>query len=229
MMMQYLDVTYLEDTTDKAVLENLCGAILHKSVKPAGICVFLRDIPLVKQQLSDQPISLVTVVNFPQGNASNREIHSQLNEAKTLGVQEVDVVIPYQEFLRDKDLDEVGYFIEMCRCELTSQKLKVILESGALTNEDVYHLSTIACEKGADFIKTSTGKFTIGATIDAVSNIMRAIKEHQSRQVGLKISGGVRTIEQAQGYIDLVQANLGQAWLTPRLLRIGASALFAQL
>ena len=58
---------------------------------------------------------------------------------------------------------------------------------------------------------------------------MRAIKEHQNRQVGLKVSGGVRTIELAQSYIDLVQANLGHTWLTPRLFRIGASALFEQL
>ncbi|MGD9592023.1 MAG: deoxyribose-phosphate aldolase [Candidatus Berkiella sp.] len=228
-MMSFLDVTYLESSTDNHVLATLCDKIKQSQVLPAGICVFLRDLAFVKQQLAKHLISFVTVANFPDGRASYSQVHSQLNEAKILGALEVDVVIPYQTFLEDRDFNAVAKFVELCRSELSHQKLKIILESGALANDDVYRLSKVACENGADFIKTSTGKISVGATLPAVEAIIKAIKEHTARPVGLKVSGGVRTKEQAQSYLDCVTTHLGSAYHSPALFRIGASTLFEAL
>ncbi len=230
-MLSFLDVTYLEDSTDSKQLETLCLAIQQAPLMPAGICVFPRDLPFVKQQLQNQTLAFVTPVNFPKGNASNAQLLSELKAALKAGATEIDAVIPYQEFLQERDFEEVGHFIEMCRLELPHYvKLKIILETGEINNpDDIYRLSTIACEKGADFIKTSTGKTTIGATLEAAQSVMKAIKEYEAkhqRKVGVKISGGVRTPEQAQEYIDQVQTILGDSWLNPSYFRIGASQLF---
>ncbi len=227
-MMQYLDVTYLDAQTDIATLTNLCEKIKRTPVKPASVCVFLRDLLFVKQLLSTQNVKFCVPINFPTGDESHPEIFSQLNSAKQSGAHEVDVVIPYQIFLRDKNFQAVGDFIEMIRSD-TTQTLKVILETGELAIDDVYKLSQIACSKNVDFIKTSTGKVKVGATELAVKAVMQAIKEYSHKKVGLKVSGGVRTVEQAQRYVDLVKENLGDEWLNPAFFRIGASSLFDEL
>jgi len=77
---------------------------------------------------------------------------------------------------------------------------------------------------GADFLKTSTGKIAIGATPEAARAMLRAIKE-VSPQAGIKVSGGVRTIEQAQQYLQLAAEIMGTEWITPEHFRIGASQL----
>ncbi len=226
-MLSYLDVTYLEDNVN-GELEKLIEQI-KANPSIAGVCVYLAELSKVKKALLHLPLSFVTVANFPHGNDLPKEIIATLQQAKKIGANEVDVVIPIRAFLEKRDPTVVGEFIDMCRQELPSQTLKVILETGALTDEDIYRLSVIACEKGADFIKTSTGKAFHGATPMAVQTMMRAIKEHTAKKVGLKISGGIRTPEQAQAYIDLVKAGLGETWLVPHLFRIGASALFQTL
>ncbi len=192
-MLHYLDVSYLEDKTDNAILEKLCMAIKRAPHTPAGICVYLRDLPFVKSLLTNQAVAFVSVINFPAGNATNQQLLAEINMAKKFGADEIDVVIPYREFLQERDFEEIGHFVEMCRLELPLVKLKVILETGEINQQDdIYGLSLIACEKGADFIKTSTGKAT-GATAQAVDSILHAIQTyHQksSRKVGLKVSRG---------------------------------------
>jgi deoxyribose-phosphate aldolase len=111
--------------------------------------------------------------------------------------------------------------------------LKVILETGELIEEGLIKKATqIAINAKADFIKTSTGKSKIGATPEAVQWMCEQIKEHYEqtgRKVGLKISGGVRTENDAIAYIKIVQEILGATWLTPDLFRIGASSLASDL
>ncbi|MBS0286553.1 MAG: deoxyribose-phosphate aldolase [Proteobacteria bacterium] len=232
-MLSMLDVTYLEDKTDNAALESLCQAIQKAPMAPAAIFVYLRDLAFVKSLLANYSIAFGVPVNFPQANKTKEQVIEELNLAKQLGADEIDVVIPYKDFLQRKDFTQIAQFVGFCRKALPTQTLKVILETGEIKQaQDIYALSIICCEQGADFIKTSTGKVAMGATLDATKSIIGAIKDYHrqsGRQVGLKVSGGVRTVAQAQSYIDQVKELLGEAWLTKEHFRIGASALFKAL
>lgn len=126
--------------------------------------------------------------------------------------------------------DVVGAEIAAIRDEIGGDALlKVILETGVLEDEQlVYDAAMIAMSAGADFIKTSTGKTSVGATADAVRTMCRAIRQYHElydRMVGIKISGGVRTDDQAREYIDIVRQELGEQWITPVLLRLGRSKI----
>jgi deoxyribose-phosphate aldolase len=107
--------------------------------------------------------------------------------------------------------------------------LKVILETGALqTAVNIKKAALMAIYSGADFIKTSTGKIEPGATPAAVYVMCQAIKDYFGKtgtRIGLKIAGGVRSSAQAVDYYSIVKEVLGKEWLTPTLLRIGASGL----
>ena len=109
----------------------------------------------------------------------------------------------------------------------TGAKLKVILETGELGSYDaIRSASTLAMLAGADTIKTSTGKTGTGATPEAVATMLDVIALDGGR-VGIKPSGGVRTVAEALGLLDLAAARLGAEWATPETFRFGASGLLA--
>ena len=144
------------------------------------------------------------------------------------GADEIDVVLNLGYFMEDnyEELsDELDEIKEACR----EAKLKVILETGALaTTENIRNAAILAVYSGADFIKTSTGKGYPGATPEAVYTMCKVIREYHQltgRQVGLKVSGGVRTAEEAVAYYTIVESLLGSEWLNRDLFRIGASRL----
>ncbi|MCX7122777.1 MAG: deoxyribose-phosphate aldolase, partial [Gammaproteobacteria bacterium] len=107
--------------------------------------------------------------------------------------------------------------------------LKVIIETGELKNSDlIERLSLALLEAGADFIKTSTGKAPLGATVEAATAILKALSAYQRQRgllKGLKVSGGVKTLEQAQIFMDLAADFFGLSYLQPYTFRIGASSL----
>ena len=109
--------------------------------------------------------------------------------------------------------------------------VKVILESGMLVKaEEVYRASLLAIFSGADFVKTSTGKSQYGATPRSAMVICNAIKDYYLQtgiNVGIKLAGGIRTVDDAVLYYTIVENMLGKEWLTPSLFRIGASAPLA--
>lgn len=108
-------------------------------------------------------------------------------------------------------------------------RLKVILESGTLqTAEHIWAASIIAMEAGADMIKTSTGKNGVGATPEAayiMALAIKAYKEKTGRKVGFKPAGGVRTVEDASLYFNIIRTVLGEEWRGTKMFRIGASGL----
>ena len=105
--------------------------------------------------------------------------------------------------------------------------LKVILESFVLSKEDIVLATNLVVASGADFVKTSTGKFG-GASMEAVA-LMASTLAQQEQSCGLKISGGVSTLEQAQGFYQQVSEILGDAFCVPEYFRFGASRLLDQL
>lgn len=147
------------------------------------------------------------------------------------GADEIDVVMNAGEMV-EGDFDRLANDLEMLCNEAGKEVIfKVIIESGMLTKpEEVYRASLLAILSGADFVKTSTGKSAYGATPKSVMVICNAIKDYYLQtgiNVGIKIAGGVRTVDDAVLYYTLVENLLGREWLTPSLFRFGASAPLA--
>jgi deoxyribose-phosphate aldolase len=144
------------------------------------------------------------------------------------GATEIDMVINRGYFLSGK-LEDCGLEIKMLKEIIGIRTLKVILETGELeTEQNITGAATLALHVGADFIKTSTGKSSVGATHEAAKAICFAIKDYYQEtgnKKGIKISGGVSTVEQALEYCEIIEGVLGEDWLQPSLTRIGASKL----
>ena len=144
---------------------------------------------------------------------------------KASGGDEVDVVLPYRA-LMDGQAAECASFLQQVRQASRPLALKVIIESGVLVSPEQIALATrLALAAGADFVKTSTGKTPISATLDAATVMLHEIAAYGAPAAGFKASGGIRTVEQAKLYLDLAAANLGVQALTPSRMRFGASGL----
>ena len=148
------------------------------------------------------------------------------------GADEIDVVMNPGYFMED-NFEELTEELQEIKESCRHAHLKVILETGALvTAENIQKASILAMYSGADFIKTSTGKGYPGATFEAAYTMCKAIKTYHSitgNKVGIKISGGVRTAEDAVRYYTIVKEILGNEWLNKDLFRIGASSLVGDI
>jgi deoxyribose-phosphate aldolase len=165
---------------------------------------------------------------FPSGQTFTSVKVSETEEAVKAGANEIDMVIDRGAFLSgdyQRVYDEIVAVKEACG----AAHLKVILETGELgTYDAVRRASILAMAAGADFIKTSTGKTQPAATLPASLVMMEAIRDfvrETGRPVGFKAAGGIRTAKQAISYLVLTYETLGSDWMTPELLRLGASTL----
>ncbi len=196
---------------------------------PAAVCVYPNFVSVVKESLTAD-VKIATVAGgFPSSQTFIEVKIAEASLAVTDGADEVDVVLNIGSFL-DNDLEEASLEIqelkEVCKDPVL---LKVILETGLLkTASLIKKASLLAIYSGADFIKTSTGKEPIGATLEAVYVMCKAIKEYNelnNNKIGIKIAGGVRTVEEAVKYYTIVKEVLGPEWLSSNYFRIGASQL----
>jgi deoxyribose-phosphate aldolase len=157
---------------------------------------------------------------------------AEVSLAVAAGADEIDIVLNCGEFL-DNNLEEVAEEIMELKDACRQAHLKVILETGLLkTAERIQAASIMPMYAGADVIKTSTGKVYPGATPEAVYVMCEAIRQYHrmhKRKVGIKVSGGVRTAEEAVRYYTIVKTVLGKEWLSPDYFRIGASSLAGSL
>ncbi|HEU6441092.1 MAG TPA: deoxyribose-phosphate aldolase, partial [Microvirga sp.] len=174
-------------------------------------------------------VRIATVVNFPAGGEDVDRVTDDVQEALSDGANEIDLVLPY-DAVRRGDLMIATDMIEAVR-DLADQGrlLKVILETGELKDATLIETaSRISIDAGADFIKTSTGKTPVSATPEAAEIMLNAIKA-SGRDVGLKPSGGIRTVADAKIYLDLAEHIMGPGWVTPQRFRIGASSVYDAL
>lgn len=194
----------------------------------AAICVYPNMAHTVKSTLKVSGVKIAAVAGgFPSSMTFTKIKIEEVQLAVAAGANEIDIVLPLWAFLD-------GHF-ETCSKEISAIKnaiggahLKVILESGVLTVDQIWQASILAIEAGADFIKTSTGKLPQAATPEAAYVMCLAIKqyfEESGKKIGFKPAGGIVTLEDALLYITIVQEILGEDWLTPELFRIGASRL----
>ena len=195
----------------------------------AAICTFPLFVDTVKQALTAQDISIASVAGgFPASQTFTEIKIAETALAVADGADEIDVVMNLGYLLEEnyEELtEELSEIKEACR----NAKLKVIIETGALaTANNIQRATLVAMYCGADFVKTSTGKGYPGATPEAAFTICETIRAYHlltGNKVGIKISGGVRTAEEAVKYYTIVKEKLGDEWLTKDYFRIGASSL----
>ncbi len=198
----------------------------------AAICVYPNMVQEVKEMLNQKRVKIASVAGgFP---ASMTFLSLKVEEAKMaveLGADEIDMVLPLWAFLGG-DLTTCREEIATIKDAIGDARLKVILETGLLSEPDIYKASMLAMESGADFIKTSTGKVNPAATPEAAWVMCHAIREYSQktgRQVGFKPAGGISTTEDAILYLTILKDILGEKWMNPQFFRIGASRLANQL
>jgi deoxyribose-phosphate aldolase len=226
-----LDLTDLADDSSEASVDALCAKARGDvaGLGPvAAVCVWPRWVAHARNQLPKH-IAVAAVVNFPSGDEPVDAVLRQVEALRQSGAQEVDVVFPYHHLMVGGP-DELAYcahLLQQVRQASQGLLLKVILESGELAPERLPQACDLALQAGADFLKTSTGKTPHGASLEACSILLQAICEHPRRdRLGLKPSGGLRTVADVQPYIQLVQDMLGPDAAVPSRFRIGASGLW---
>ncbi|WP_394173361.1 deoxyribose-phosphate aldolase [Thalassotalea litorea] len=224
-----MDLTSLNDDDTPDVIDRLCQQAQSSEANTAAICIYPQFIRQAKSQLANTSIDVATVVNFPSGNGQIDMIVSQTNQVIEYGADEVDLVLPYQALMQgntDTPKAMVEQVKSVCGNEVV---LKVIIESGVLKDSTlIQKASEIAINAGADFIKTSTGKVDVNATLSAAQTMLDVIAVLNPK-VGFKAAGGVRTLDDAIGYLQIAADKLGNDYLRKQTFRFGASGLLSSL
>ena len=194
----------------------------------AAICVYPNFARTVKEALTADVKIACVAGGFPSSQTFSEIKVAETALAVADGADEIDVVIPVGKFLDaeyEEMCEELTEIKEACRHAM----LKVILETGALQNvENIHNAAILSLYSGADFLKTSTGKGYPGATPEAAYVMCHAILSYHARtgrKIGLKMSGGIATAEDAVKYYTIVREILGEEWCNNTLFRLGASRL----
>jgi deoxyribose-phosphate aldolase len=224
-----LDLTDLTETCTDQAIDALCKKALDPRGPVAAVCVWPQFVKRAQEGLKGSSVRIATVVNFPAGAEDVGRITDDTQEALSDGANEIDLVLPYNA-VRRGDLAVAKDMVDAVRELVDGDRLlKVILETGELKDLRLIETaSLIAIEAGADFIKTSTGKTPVSATPEAAEIMLTAIKA-SGRSVGIKPSGGIRTVADARVYLDMADQMMGPGWATPQTFRIGASSVYDAL
>jgi deoxyribose-phosphate aldolase len=202
-------------------------------VKVAAVCVYHRFVETAVQALEGSGIRVAAVsTGFPAGLSPLEERVAEIRRSVEAGAQEIDTVITRAHVFggRWQELyDEIAEFKRACG----SAHMKVILATGDLvTLRNVARASLVAMMAGADFIKTSTGKESVNATLPVGLVMARAIREYAKETgmaVGFKAAGGIRTAKQSIEWLSLLKEELGMPWMKAELFRFGASGLLGDI
>jgi deoxyribose-phosphate aldolase len=194
-----IDHTCVKPDATKDDIRKLCREALEYNFR--AVSVNLSYIPLVYELLKNSGIKIGSTIGFPFGSTSIKSKVSELKEAIRLGADELDAVINIG-YLKSNDLDylrkEVISIVEMAK-SFGNITVKILIETGYLTKEEITAIANIVKEAGADYIKTSTGFLTRGATLDDI----RLLKSILNNEVKIKASGGIHTYQKA---IEMINA-----------------------
>jgi deoxyribose-phosphate aldolase len=235
-----MDLTTLEGMDTPERVRSLCLKALTPDPtdldcpSPAAICVYGDMVKVAKDALGKSGIHVAAVATaFPSGRASVAVKLQDTKDAVKAGADEIDMVIDRGAFLSGNYLEvykQIQAVKKACvRANGSYAHLKVILETGELqTYDNIRRASYLAMLAGGDFIKTSTGKVTVNATIPITLLMLQAVRdwfELTGIKIGVKPAGGIRTAKDAIKYLVVVKEVAGEQWLTPDLFRFGASSL----
>ena len=233
------DFTTLESTDSRETIWALADKLNNLSdnnptlPNVASFCTYPKQVATAREVLSNEEIKLCSVAGgFPSGQTYTEIKIAEAALAISDGAEEIDMVMNIGDFINE-DYEEVITDIEEVKAACRENTLKVILETGALNSaEDIAKASVIAMYSGADFIKTSTGKIYPGASYESVYTMclmVRKYYEKHGKRKGIKIAGGLKTVDDALNYYKIAEAVLGEEWLTKELFRIGTSKLLKPL
>jgi deoxyribose-phosphate aldolase len=232
--MGLLDLTDLSDAASEAGTLQLCAKAKgdtqgHEPLPAvAAICIWPQFVGIARRALQGTGIEVATVANFPAGGTNVGRIAGDIAEALDDGADEIDLVFPWKTFLAG-DEALAGDMVSEARGICDGVTLKVILETGQYPDQaSVAAAARLAVMAGADFLKTSTGRSAVSATPEAARTLLGVIKA-AARPVGLKVSGGIRSLPDAQTYLALADEIMGAGWAGPSTFRIGASSLHGAL
>jgi deoxyribose-phosphate aldolase len=240
MAVSMTDLTTLEGKDTPGKIESLCRKAIRPHEDPAiphvaAVCVYPSMVGAAKSHVSGTGVKVASVATaFPSGQTHFRTRIAEVRGAVADGADEVDMVINRGAFLSgdfNKVQDEIAGVVEACG----PAALKVILEVSELeTYDSIRAASFIAMGvlRPGDFIKTSTGKTTLNATLGNNQVMIEAIRDFYMDTgiaIGMKPAGGIKTAKQSLQFLIAVKETLGDAWLTKRRYRFGASSLLNDL
>ncbi|WP_296541105.1 deoxyribose-phosphate aldolase [Rhodoferax sp.] len=221
-----LDLTSLNTSDTEVDIAALCQRAQSPFGPVAAVCVWPRLAAFARAHLP-ATIGVAAVANFPHGHADVDAAVLDAAQIVQAGAQEVDVVLPYRSLMAG-DERAVAALLNAVRRACPGLLLKVILETGELkTAALIARACQLSLDAGADFLKTSTGKTPVSATLEAARVMLGTIAASPTvkNRVGFKASGGIRTVAEAAAYLALTQELFGAQALTPQRFRIGASSL----
>lgn len=223
-----IDLTNLNDDCTARDVATLCDRAVTPHGAAAAICIWPRFVAHARPLLEKTGVKIATVVNFPAGGEKTLEVVEETRRAVADGADEIDLVMAYRAFSAGRP----GFAEEQIRrvkAACGDAKLKVILETGEIGDPLLIHAaSVLAIDAGADFIKTSTGKAKVNATLQAAEIMLMVIEEtrrHRRQDVGFKPAGGIRSLKDAASYLDLADRIMGGNWACAQTFRFGASGL----
>ncbi|TCL71998.1 deoxyribose-phosphate aldolase [Rhizobium sp. BK251] len=219
-----LDLTDLTDDCTDQRIEVLCARAQTPFGNSAAICIWPRFVAHARGILgAGHPVRIATVVNFPGGDMEIADVAAETREAIADGADEIDLVIPYHALIAGNE-KAVTDMVKAVRAECVAPViLKTILETGELKEPAlIRRASELAIDAGADFIKTSTGKVAVNATLEAADIMLRTIRE-RGRNVGFKAAGGIGSVSDAALYLRLAETIMAPDWPMPSTFRFGAS------
>ncbi len=240
-----IDLTTLSGDDTEARVRRLCAKarqpvradVLHElgveGITTGAVCVYHDMVPAAVKALAGTGIPVAAVsTGFPAGLSPFHLRIQEIRESVAAGAAEIDIVISRRHVLEGNWqalYDEMAEMREACG----EAHVKAILATGELgTLRNVARASLVCMMAGADFIKTSTGKESVNATLPVTLVMIRAIREFHARtgyRVGYKPAGGISKAKDALMYLALMKEELGDRWLRPDLFRFGASSLLGDI
>ena len=240
-----MDLTTLagDDTEDRVrrlcakarrpLADHIMAGLGLKTLHTGAICVYPTMVPAAVKALAGSGIPVASVATgFPAGLSPLNLRLAEILYAVDHGADEIDIVITRAHVLDGNWTalyDEIAAMREACG----AAHMKTILATGDLrTLRNVYKASMVAMQAGADFIKTSTGKEGVNATLPVSLVMARALRDYGERtghRIGFKPAGGMKTAKDALAWQILMKEELGNDWLRPDLFRLGASSMLADI
>ena len=200
----YIDHTILKPDCNTQDIQRICEEAMTHNF--AAVCIPPFYVSLAANLLEESPVKVATVIGFPLGYNTTPAKVEEVKKAIDEGADEVDAVINICA-VKNANWNYVANDIEsvVTATHLKGKKVKIILETGLLTSDEIKKVCELCVKSGADFVKTSTGFSDTGATIEAV-NLMR---ETVGKKAKIKASGGIRTPEDAQRFVEAGASRLG--------------------
>jgi deoxyribose-phosphate aldolase len=242
-----IDLTTLNGDDTEGRVQRLCAkarqplredlqaalGLADRRVTTGAVCVYHRFVSTAVDALAGSGVPVAAVsTGFPAGLSPLETRLREIEASVADGAEEIDIVITREHVLRG-NWQALYDEVKACRQACGTAHMKTILATGDLqTLRNVARASWVSMMAGSDFIKTSTGKEGVNATLPVTLIMLRAIRDYREMTghvVGYKPAGGISTAKDAMAYLALLKEELGNDWLQPNLFRFGASSLLADI